>query len=172
MARLMSNKIKSVFGIVFSEDKKSMLMVKRRDIPIWVFPGGGVEEGETLENACLRELEEETGYSCKIIRKICEYDHKKVWPIRAALFECAIIKGEAKITDETRGINFFPLDKSPKPFLPIFKEFIEHSFLPPISTPQTLKSVHWQGALKLLLLNPIITIRFLLTRIGLHINSK
>ncbi|BBH24566.1 hypothetical protein Back11_59110 [Paenibacillus baekrokdamisoli] len=41
----------------------SVLMVKqfvqRGDI-VWNFPGGGIEENETPEQACLREVKEET----------------------------------------------------------------------------------------------------------------
>jgi 8-oxo-dGTP diphosphatase len=39
--------------------------VQRGDI-VWNFPGGGVEEGETPEQACVRELREETGYAIQI----------------------------------------------------------------------------------------------------------
>ena len=35
----------------------------------WQLPGGEVEKGETTENACIREVMEETGYSVKIISK-------------------------------------------------------------------------------------------------------
>ncbi|WP_143014472.1 MULTISPECIES: NUDIX hydrolase [unclassified Paenibacillus] len=47
-----------------------LLMVKqyveRGDI-VWNFPGGGIEEGETPEEACVREVQEETGYVIQIV---------------------------------------------------------------------------------------------------------
>jgi len=36
--------------------------VKRGDI-VWNFPGGGIKENETAEEACIREVKEETGYN-------------------------------------------------------------------------------------------------------------
>lgn len=37
----------------------------------YVVPGGGVEEGETLREAALREVKEETGLDVVITRKLC-----------------------------------------------------------------------------------------------------
>ena len=37
----------------------------RRGAVVWNFPGGGIEEGETPEEACVREVKEETGYDVK-----------------------------------------------------------------------------------------------------------
>jgi 8-oxo-dGTP diphosphatase len=43
--------------------------VQRGDI-VWNFPGGGIEKGETPEEACIREVREETGFEVRIISKM------------------------------------------------------------------------------------------------------
>jgi ADP-ribose pyrophosphatase YjhB (NUDIX family) len=50
-------------------DGDRVLLVQRARPPLpgrWTVPGGGVELGETLEEAALRELAEETGLSCTL----------------------------------------------------------------------------------------------------------
>jgi 8-oxo-dGTP diphosphatase len=50
-------------------DGDRVLLVQRARPPLagrWTVPGGGVELGETLEEAALRELAEETGLGCTL----------------------------------------------------------------------------------------------------------
>ena len=49
----------AVRAILFYSDKLLMVKTNRGD---YKFPGGGVEPGENLENALMREIAEETGY--------------------------------------------------------------------------------------------------------------
>lgn len=49
--------------------------VERGDI-VWNYPGGGIEAGETPEQACIREVKEETGYDIKITSLLFSNERK------------------------------------------------------------------------------------------------
>ena len=56
-------------GVMFVTKSGQVLFLKRGIngdcAGMWCFPGGGIEEGESAENAARREVEEETGYSAE-----------------------------------------------------------------------------------------------------------
>ena len=59
--------IASAAGVVFRDD--AVLLIRRGYPPrqgIWTFPGGVVEIGETVREACAREVLEETGLSISV----------------------------------------------------------------------------------------------------------
>lgn len=45
-------------------------MVRAFESEKWAVPSGGIEEGETPEECCIREVKEETGYEVQIINKM------------------------------------------------------------------------------------------------------
>lgn len=53
--------------------KKEVFIIFRTDYPIWVLPGGGMENNESALAAAKRETFEETGFETKIIRKVGTY---------------------------------------------------------------------------------------------------
>jgi 8-oxo-dGTP pyrophosphatase MutT (NUDIX family) len=63
-------KEKVAAGGVVCDDGGRVLIVHRRRYDDWSFPKGGVDEGETLEQAALREVKEEAGPECEIIRQL------------------------------------------------------------------------------------------------------
>ena len=94
----------SVAAIVIDDNR--FLAIKRRDVPIWVLPGGGVDPGEMPETAIVREVMEETGLEVAIIRKIAEYSPINKLATLTHLYECSIINGKPSIGAETRAIGF------------------------------------------------------------------
>lgn len=54
-------------AIIFNE-KNELLLCYEKDS--WSIPGGTVEDGETLENGCKREVYEETGFKIKFPNKL------------------------------------------------------------------------------------------------------
>jgi 8-oxo-dGTP pyrophosphatase MutT (NUDIX family) len=61
----------------------------------WSFPKGKLEEGETFELAALREVEEETGLACRLLRFIghTEYVDRKGRPKAVAYWVMAAQSG-------------------------------------------------------------------------------
>lgn len=53
-------------------------VLKRKDYQeYYTFPGGGLEEGETLEEGVIREIKEEFGINVKVIKKLYEMKSEK-----------------------------------------------------------------------------------------------
>lgn len=50
------------YGVVLQEDRLLMSLWDGPAHPVWTLPGGGMEPEETPEQACVREIEEETGF--------------------------------------------------------------------------------------------------------------
>lgn len=55
-------------AVVFDEARARLLLTRRADNGQWCLPGGRVEAGETVVEACLRELREETGVTGHVTR--------------------------------------------------------------------------------------------------------
>lgn len=56
-----------VYALLYNEETEQVLLVCNRDNhDSWSMPGGAVEENETLEQAMIREVKEETGLLVKI----------------------------------------------------------------------------------------------------------
>lgn len=55
------------------DDEGRVLLIRARDLrnrPVWTLPKGALAPGESSEAAALREVREETGYHCEVVREL------------------------------------------------------------------------------------------------------
>lgn len=162
----------SVIVVVRNDEKDAVLLVKRRDIPVWVLPGGAIDPGEESHMSALRELQEETGYEGAIVRKVGTYHPANRLTNTTHLYECCIVSGKATITDETQGVRFFHIKKLPALLAPPHDLWIQDTLLEakePLS--KRLDCITYRLLFQSALKHPILVLRFLLARLGLPINS-
>jgi ADP-ribose pyrophosphatase YjhB (NUDIX family) len=89
--------------------RKRVLLVKRQDLGIWVFPGGAVEESESLEEAAKREALEECGLNIKV-EKLTGVYVRTLWTKNVVfVFSCRKLGGKAKPSWETPSVKWFTL---------------------------------------------------------------
>lgn len=121
----------AAIGIIFNYNKTEVLAIKRRDIPIWVLPGGGIDPGETPDDAVIREVKEETGYDVKVYRRTAEYTPLNKLAYFTVLFECEIIGGAEVLSNETSDIGFYPIKNLPTPFFHVHEDWIKDALCHP-----------------------------------------
>ncbi len=109
-----------VVGVIWKDTQ--ILVGKRQQTQmlggLWEFPGGKCEPDETLEEALLREIKEETDLTVAIDSPICTVKHAySHFKITLHAFHCRYISGEpiAKSAEELRWVALSDLSKLPFP---------------------------------------------------------
>jgi ADP-ribose pyrophosphatase YjhB (NUDIX family) len=92
-----------------------VLLTKREDFEIWCLPSGGVEEGESVAEAAIRETKEETGVDVELTRLVGIYSRLGGLPdVHAVLYEAKPIGGELRLQPgETIEVEYFSVDELP-----------------------------------------------------------
>jgi ADP-ribose pyrophosphatase YjhB (NUDIX family) len=101
------------------EDGTKIILIKRKNPPYgWALPGGFVDYGESVEDAVVRETEEETNLNVYSYRQQQCYSR----PVRDArchavsiAFQCLVDNWEdMKAKDDAKEIKAFPIDDLPE----------------------------------------------------------
>ena len=108
-----------VSAIIFDGEGR-FLLTKREDNGQWCLPGGAVEAGESVAEACIREVFEETGLHVRVRRLVGVYSHpdqlvvykdgNKAF-IVAIHFEAEVIGGELGLSNETTDFGYFTVQE-------------------------------------------------------------
>lgn len=160
----------AVYGILFNPEKTEVLLIKRMDIPVWVLPGGGLDPAESPEEGAIREVFEETGLHVSIVRKVAEYLPVNKMTQFSHLFECRVERGSMTAGAETKEVDFFPLKALP-PLPPPYEGWIQDAAANHGTVlRKKIEGVSYWVLVKLLVQHPILVGRYLLTKLGIHIN--
>ena len=158
-------------GLVFSHNRTKILLIKRRDVPIWDMPGGGKCENENPEECAVREVWEETGFRTKIIRKIAEYNNTWNGGIIYS-YECEIIGGEKSTSDESKEVEFQDAYQLPKLRTLFVDQYVQDAMKESSHIIKAdLKKIPLNFYIRKTLRHPIISLRYLLVYNGIHINT-
>ena len=102
------NHFVSVAGLVINDSEEVLLV--RSPNRGWEYPGGMVESGESLSEALIREIKEETGYDAEIIGfiGICKNIQKDIINID---FACRWVGGELATSEESIDVKWIKKDE-------------------------------------------------------------
>jgi ADP-ribose pyrophosphatase YjhB (NUDIX family) len=107
-----------VRGAIFRDNR--VLLVRERVDGRWTVPGGWADVNDSPSSAILKEIEQESGFTARVLKLAAIYDRNKrnhpaylfhSWKL---FFVCEITGGEARTSYETTGVEFFPLDALPE----------------------------------------------------------
>jgi len=117
--------------VVISPDRE-VLLLRHSYHPGWHLPGGGVEKGETVLDALIREVREEAGVTMPcppklhgifFNRKVSNKDH-------VVVYSCSQYETlEIEKTWEIEEVSFFSIDNLPKDIDPGTKRRIDEIIL-------------------------------------------
>lgn len=161
----------SVACAIFNKTHDQVLLIKRRDIPVWVLPGGGIDPDETPEEAARREGEEETGLKLALVRKIAFYTPVNRLTRPTHFYEATVLEGTPKVGSETKEISFFPLKQLPKRLVPFYRTWIEDAVAEheEVLEKKIEKTSYWTMC-QYMLFHPLLVLQFFMTRLGFHWN--
>ena len=125
-------KIRLGTSAIIFDNKRKFLLTQRSDNHRWCLPGGAVESGESVAEACEREVLEETGLNVRVKRLIGVYSHADQLvvykdgnkaQIVAIHFEVEIIGGELGLSDEITDFGYFTVEEMENlPMMGLHKE--------------------------------------------------
>ncbi len=115
--------------------KRELLLITKRGDKgllggLWEFPGGKLKAGEKARDACLREVEEETGLKVELVSHLTRVKHAYThFKIEMEVFICRFVSGSVRLSGpvdykwiELHQIDEYPFPKANHKFIPLLKK--------------------------------------------------
>ncbi len=111
---------KVAVGAIVGNEAGQILLVKRPDSGIWLYPTGWADVGYSPAEVAVKEVAEETGIACEVVGLIAVLDGMRQGftriPLYSLVFHCEAIGGElAAHPLETADVGWFSRDALPSP---------------------------------------------------------
>ena len=110
---------KVTVGAVVGDEEGRILLVERADSGIWLYPTGWLDIGYSPAEVVIKEVAEETGIECEVIRPIAVLDGMRRGftriPLVSLVFHCRKTGGELKQHPlEVTDVGFFAEGELPE----------------------------------------------------------
>lgn len=101
---------------IVTNDVGEILLHRRADNQLWALPSGKMDTGETLAQAIIREVYEETGLQVEPERivgiysdpkHVIAYSDGEVRQEFSICLACRIVGGEIRVSEESSAVRFF-----------------------------------------------------------------
>ena len=125
-------------AVLFNPASDKLLLTQRADNGQWVLPGGGVESGESLAEACAREVLEETGLTVRVVRLLGVYSNPDMlltyasggrYHLVAHNFLVEHVAGEPGTSDEVTAWGWYGLaDLASVDLMPHHRQRLDDAF--------------------------------------------
>jgi ADP-ribose pyrophosphatase YjhB (NUDIX family) len=111
---------KLAVGAAVGNDHGELLLVKRADSGVWLYPTGWADVGYSASEVVVKEVLEETGIVAEPLRLIAVLDGLRLGftrvPLYSMVFHCRAVGGElAAHPLECADVGWFPVDRLPQP---------------------------------------------------------
>ncbi len=111
---------KVAVGAVVGNDRGELLLVKRADSGVWLYPTGWADVGYSASEVVIKEVREETGIEVEPLRLIAVLDGMRLGftriPLYSLVFHCRMLGGDLEPHPlECSDVGWFAEDALPSP---------------------------------------------------------
>jgi ADP-ribose pyrophosphatase YjhB (NUDIX family) len=111
---------KVAVGAVVGNENNELLLVKRADSGVWLYPTGWADVGYSASEVVVKEVREETGMDVEPVRIIAVLDGLRLGftrvPLYSLIFHCRVLGGElCPHPLECADVGWFSQERMPQP---------------------------------------------------------